>query len=288
VFWGEHANEAKRWLDALLAEPVTESYAASSAWYTAMGLALNNRDYAAARRAHERCWQMRSALGEPTDLQYFTLALILLGEGDIAGAGALLQRFLDCAHALTDASRDFMIGAAHWALGGYELLQGNAAEAAAHIEANLAYARAAQQVTAIADNLRKLAYARQAQGQAEHAIQLITESIGLAQARRYRRAIAAGLYALGVVMLERNAERAALLFGAAEALTEMTSGMWPDEHAIVERSVSALRERLDPATVAARWAEGRTVDWETAVALVTADAPSSDTHVSIGQPDTGL
>jgi tetratricopeptide (TPR) repeat protein len=271
VFWGEHANEGRRWLEGLLAEPVNTSYAASNAWYTAMALAQHDRDYPATRWAHERYWQMQLALGGPTHLQHFTLGLILIGEGDVAGAGTQFRCFLECAETLTDASHDFMVGAAHWALGGYELLSGHPAEAAAHIEANLAYARGAQQVTAVADNLRKLAFARHAQGETAHAIQLISESIALAQAHRYRRAIAAGLYALGVVILGKNAERAALLFGAAEALTETTSGMWPDEHAIVERSVNALRERLDPAALAERWAEGRTLDWETAVGLVAAN-----------------
>ena len=55
------------------------------------------------------------------------------------------------------------------------------------------------------------------------------------------------------------------MFGAAEALSEMTSGLDPDEQQAATRNIALLRERLDPATLEARWAEGRALDWEQAV-----------------------
>ena len=45
----------------------------------------------------------------------------------------------------------------------------------------------------------------------------------------------------------------------------MTSGMDPEERYDDSRNIAALREQLDPATLEARWAEGRALDWEQAV-----------------------
>jgi hypothetical protein len=55
------------------------------------------------------------------------------------------------------------------------------------------------------------------------------------------------------------------LCGAAEALLEITRGLDPDEHMLHEQTLHTLRARLDPGTLAARWAEGRALNWEQAV-----------------------
>ena len=60
-------------------------------------------------------------------------------------------------------------------------------------------------------------------------------------------------------------EAAARLFGAAEVLSEMTSDLDPDERYVTDRSIATLRERLDPAPLEVRWAEGRALDWQQAV-----------------------
>jgi hypothetical protein len=113
---------------------------------------------------------------------------------------------------------------------------------------------------------RKLRFAAQAQGDTRRTAENFRESIDLARANRSRRAIAANLYGLGSVVLGgKNLPQAARLFGAAEALVEMSGGLFPDEHTLVKRFIASLRERLDPAMLEARWAEGRALDWEQAV-----------------------
>jgi hypothetical protein len=57
------------------------------------------------------------------------------------------------------------------------------------------------------------------------------------------------------------------LFGATEALQEQTSGYDPDEYIVHQRNIAALRQQVAPETLAARWAEGRMLDWEQAVEL---------------------
>jgi hypothetical protein len=72
---------------------------------------------------------------------------------------------------------------------------------------------------------------------------------------------------MAAVALSNGAlDRAARLCGAVEALLEVTRELDPDEHLLHERMIAALRERLDPATLEARWAEGRALSWEQAVA----------------------
>ncbi len=61
--------------------------------------------------------------------------------------------------------------------------------------------------------------------------------------------------------------QAARLFGASDALREsINAPMWPAERADYERNVAAARARLDDATWAAAWAEGRALPLEEAVA----------------------
>jgi predicted ATPase/class 3 adenylate cyclase len=265
VFWGEYENEGRRWLDSLLAEPAPASHATENAWYSAAALALHQYDYQAARAAFETWSQIRTDLGEPTHLKYFARGLIALGEGDIPEAEGLLVRFLALADESANPDRDFEVGAAHWALGGYHLVAGNPVEAQVHIEADLMRARTVGESVSIIDNLRKLGFALQAQGDLRRAVSHFRDSIELARPHRYRRAIAANLYGLaGVVLDQGDLEQAARLFGAAEALSEMTSGLFPDEHYLVKRNIASLREKLDPATLEARWAAGRALDWEQA------------------------
>jgi hypothetical protein len=75
----------------------------------------------------------------------------------------------------------------------------------------------------------------------------------------------AGLAA--VAEAEGRLERAARLFGTAEALLETTgTHLAAADEAEWERNVAAVRAQLDGAAFAAAWAEGRARDPEAAVA----------------------
>jgi hypothetical protein len=127
--------------------------------------------------------------------------------------------------------------------------------------------------------VQKLGLAAQAQGDVTSAVAYFHESIEAARERGYRKMIGLNLLGFAGVALHRHElERAAVLFGAAEAMSETTSGYDPDQHYVSDREISTLRERLDPKTLAARWAEGRALDWEEAVALALEgqeDAPAT-------------
>jgi len=266
TFWGERANEGRRWLNMLLGRPIPISRAAAETWYSAASLTFSNNDYTAARAALETCFEMYANLGDPTHIKYFGLGYVALGAGDLTQANAHFEQLLVLADDPANPNRDFEVGAAHYGLGAYYLIAGNPVEAQIHIEADLAQARTAGRSASVTANLRKLAFAAQAQGDLQRAIAHLRESTQLAHSRHYRGEIIWNLFAFAGLALDHGElESAARLFAAAEAGGEMVIGMFPDECYLVERNIAALRERLDPATLAARWAEGRALDWEQAV-----------------------
>jgi tetratricopeptide (TPR) repeat protein len=223
-----------------------------------------NQDYMAARLAIETNFQMRANLGEPTRQKSWNLGFIALGEGDVSGAGVLFEQFL--ADERATLNDDNWVAFGHFGLGAYHLMAGDPSMARSHFEASLAYFRTADLTEPVVDFLHKLGFTAQVQGDLLGAIAYFRESIALARPRRYRRAIAANLFGLASVALERDElEQAARLFGAGEALSEMTSGMDPEEHYVTGRNISTLRARLDSSTLEAHWAEGRALDWEQAV-----------------------
>ena len=120
--------------------------------------------------------------------------------------------------------------------------------------------------TTIADMLYKLGFAAQQRGDLLLAASHLRESLNLAQQRDARRTKVAAIAGCGAVALSAgNLDHTARLFGVVEALQERTTGLDPEQRILHLRNVATLRERLDPATLAARWAEGRALDWEQAV-----------------------
>ena len=71
---------------------------------------------------------------------------------------------------------------------------------------------------------------------------------------------------------QRQPERAARLFGAAEGLREvMGAPLPPADRAGRDRSVAAVRSALGEEAFAAAWAEGRAMSLEAAVAFALAE-----------------
>jgi hypothetical protein len=79
---------------------------------------------------------------------------------------------------------------------------------------------------------------------------------------------------------EGDAERAARLFGAAEALREaLGAPLPPVERAHYDRSVAATRAALGEEAFAAAWAEGRALSLEQAIAAP-ATEEEGNSHLS--------
>jgi hypothetical protein len=78
----------------------------------------------------------------------------------------------------------------------------------------------------------------------------------------------------GALVTLGQGERAARLYGAAEALRELTGTpiQYAGHQALYERQVAALGEQLDAETIEAAWAEGRTMTLEEAVGEALAES----------------
>ena len=98
---------------------------------------------------------------------------------------------------------------------------------------------------------------------------LFRESVELSAALRDTWALIYGLIGLaGVATRRGDPERAARLFGAAEALDEAASvtPSFPPTQALYERDLANTRSKLDAQTFAAAWAEVRAMTPQEAVA----------------------
>ena len=101
-----------------------------------------------------------------------------------------------------------------------------------------------------------------------HTEALLRESVGHSAALRDTWALIYGLIGLaGVATRQGDPERAARLFGAAEALGEARSvtPSFPPTQALYERDPATTLSKLDAETFAAAWAEGRAMTPQEAV-----------------------
>jgi hypothetical protein len=135
----------------------------------------------------------------------------------------------------------------------------------------------------IAMLLHNLGYVALSQGEGFRAAALFKESLTLYREWDGQSGIAeclAGLAAAAAAEAEGEplvAERAARLFGAAEALLEARGiSLVAADKAEYGRYVAVVRSQLDEAALAAAWAEGRAMaagGWEQAIGYATGDSP---------------
>lgn len=116
------------------------------------------------------------------------------------------------------------------------------------------------------DNLGRVAYAR---GDYAKAQTLRAESLELCRELGNRRGMAYSLEAFGLLAAATQQwERAARLFGAAEALREAIGvPLPPAERGEAEAQIGIIRDNMGGPSFDAAWQEGRTMDSESAIAL---------------------
>ena len=119
-------------------------------------------------------------------------------------------------------------------------------------------------------SLYNLALARQAQGDLAGATALLEEGLSLSAEAEDDASVAYDLEGLAALaLLQDHLERAARLFGAAEALLERVGGVpvyaYAPDRSGHDRTVAAVRARLDRAAFEAAWAQGRALGRERAV-----------------------
>jgi hypothetical protein len=139
--------------------------------------------------------------------------------------------------------------------------------ARAFLEESLAVAHSLGDRFLIARLTAHLGAVALSQGEWDQARACYGEALRQCQESADKPAIAGCLSGLAAVAAQSQAERAARLFGAAEALREAVGFHFtPLDPGGYDRHVAALRAQLDEEAYAAAWAEGRAMPLEQAAA----------------------
>ena len=197
------------------------------------------------------------------------LGWVATDQGDTARAAALYAESLELCQEIGDK------GGLAWSLhnlGFIALLQGDDRRAAALLEESLVMFREIGDKFGIAYGttweLHNLGNTALAQGDVMQAAALFTKSLALHQELGDKLDLARSLVGLAsVACVAEQPERAARLFGAAEALYDAIGARQVLDYRIHhERTVARVRAQLGEARFTAAWAEGRAMPLEPAIA----------------------
>jgi tetratricopeptide (TPR) repeat protein len=132
----------------------------------------------------------------------------------------------------------------------------------------------------VAGMTSEIAHTQRALGNYTEAKKTYQHTIKVYQDYGNRPAVAHQLECFAMIaILEEEPQRAAKLFGAAEAIREATGHKPTDEEQVEEaKFMSRLRSMLSEAEFSALWAEGRALTMEQAIAFALADVESADDH----------
>ena len=277
-FWyhREYWSEWRRWLDGALA--IQESGGGSSrtaARAKALSgggfLAWMQGDQATARSQLEESVTLWRGVG---DKQGLAQALRFLSGsfesgGDYTAARPLAEESVELFRQGDDT---FGLGITLSRLGITALAQGDHAAARAALEEGVAICREIDDDWALALALRNLGIGALREGDHEEAVARLAESLTVLQETGNPLYMQNLELLAAAVSMQGDHRRAALLFGAAEALRQAVGAfVLPLYRAEYERGVAGTRAGLTEATFNAAWSEGRAMTPEQAVeyALVT-------------------
>ena len=279
-FWFRrgYAGEGLQWMERVLAAggalPVL---ARSRALFVAAILSfLQGEPDPAATFASESVAAARAA-GDSETLAYALgmHGLAALSHGDLDAAEAVLLEAMRLFRELGDPQG---VSSGLYGLANLALARGDGDEALRLIAESEALAREAENWSMLATCLGTQAISTRLEGDDARTAELLRESVEIAGMLRDDYNVvfcATGL--AGVAAREGQAERAARLFGVADALSEKTGAgvSWSVLRSLNERDLASAREMLDPEAFEKAWAEGRAMTLEEAVgyALSEAGAP---------------
>lgn len=238
-------------------------------------VAWRQGEYAAARVALEEALTVGREASLPREV---ALSLGLLGvvareERQYPAAMALLEESISMARKL---DLKWVLADSLDTLGGVLRLQKNYERATAVLEESLAISRELGNRWGMSFSLGKLGLVALEQGDGQHAIRLLKDSLILQHEIGDKRGMAYSLEGLArAAVMQHQDERAACVFGAAEALRESIGApLPPAAQAEIERDVATLRARLNEQAFAVAWADGCAMKIEQTIAVVLADPTS--------------
>ncbi len=259
-FWWQrgHLGEGRSWLErALDVAPDAPPPVRARALAGLAGLATFQRDHARAGAAYESALALFEEAGDARGIAVVRLgqAMLALFEGAFAQAADRAETSLTLFRALAEPG---LLNTARFIRALAARFQGDLDDASALLEECLADARQQGDEYHLALAHQGLAYVARDRGDAARALPHYLEA--LAGFWRLGELWHIPLCLEGIAALGADADpvAAARLFGAAEALREVTGvPMPPPDRPAYERAVDATRIRLDAPAFAAAWTTGR-------------------------------
>jgi tetratricopeptide (TPR) repeat protein len=270
VFWMRgHFREGQHWMDQVVAGlPATPSLARAQALLTLTMLAYGQADYARAAPMADACLMHYRQINDDEGIAWgmCVVALVAAGLGQVARALPMMEAAVgQCLRVGNTWSAAMML--THWAP--ILLNQGNYARAAQLAQQALELARELGDRIAEYSALYNLALVAQAEHDYRTAHQVFGEALLLAQALGDDGNVAACFTGLGGVAAAYGAaDRAAQLWGAAEALLETREAAvyaYTLDRALYAQMVAAARAQLGEPMFAAAWAEGKAMRLDHAI-----------------------
>jgi predicted ATPase/DNA-binding XRE family transcriptional regulator len=264
-----HASEGRLWMERALAsggdldaEERARALCVISALLFAGGEAIWTSEFA------EKAAEQARKAGDAEVLAFSTIlrGLAAIYLGDPGSAEEILSGALRLCR-----ERDNPWGAAHALIGLAQvaLIRRDFGRAMELLDESEALARERGDAFTLAVNLNTQATITQLRGDDSRTADLLRESVGLLAALRDTWSLLYGLLGLaGLAGRRGSPERAARLFGAAEALREKTGAApaFPATQALYERDLASVRSLLGSEAFGSAWAEGRAMGPEEAAA----------------------
>src|SRR6478609_4577962 len=265
AFWFArgYLSEGRRWLAAGLTAHDERTALRVRALTATSLLASLQGDWAETRLRAEESRALAAELGDPglARESLLTLGRARMADGDQDGA---LQLFDEAEQAALAAGNTTVIGFARFNAGYLELTRGDYQQAETRLRAAHAALAGGHHHHGAARSLAALGSVALHEQRTADAVELLRESIELANRIGDRGIMAWALELLGDTLAATEPQRAARLLGAAEALREaLESTLEGIELALHEQALAAL----EPADIDDAWASGRALSPDDAAAF---------------------
>jgi predicted ATPase len=263
-------EEARRWLDALLALPAAgNAPGLVRALNVGALIASRQSDFGAGGTYAGRALAEARARGDTKGAAFARVGVLGLAGPKASGTPGDLDQAQDAVAALAEARATgdpWLAAFAAFCIGFGASRNGRDATAAPLLEAALAGFRATGDTWGVAEAALELGQVALRTGEPARAASVFTEGLDAHRALGHRQSVARCLAgAAGAAVARGDPLRAARLLGAADALSEGTSAWLPGIYgAEFEQHAAAARDRLSPAAFAAAWDEGRCLPVEVA------------------------
>ncbi len=261
---GDHERERTIWEENLaLRKEIGDKDGIALAYASLGRLALWQGDAQRAITLYEESLAGFREVGNNTQIAYI-LATMAWAQGDYVQEAKMYETALAIGR---ESGDEYAMASAFHGLGSVACAQGDYGEAAKMYEEELTIGRGMSHKFVIGSALLSLAGVARSRGEYASARAHHAEALAVWQAAGLRFGVPLSLAAFAsLATAQEQAERAARLFGAAEALQAVFHFILaPADRADHDRDVATVRAALGEAAFVAAWAEGRAMTMEQAI-----------------------